>query len=102
MMRGVQRRSIPESGSALAMAPKMLLRRLPRRCSPVAFVWSNMAPEYQEVVERACRELIVAIVSVSEITRSVAEAGGSGLPPRETCHGIRVARFPVRCHPVRG
>jgi hypothetical protein len=59
-----------------------------------------MALDFQEVVEQAYCELIVAHREHSEIARSVAELGVSGSTPRETLH--EVARFAVRCHPVRG
>jgi hypothetical protein len=59
-----------------------------------------MALEFQKVVEQAYCELIVAHREHSEIARSVAELGVSGPTPRETLH--EVARFAVRCHPVRG
>jgi hypothetical protein len=59
-----------------------------------------MALEFQKVVEQAYCELIVAHREHSEVARSVAELGVSGPTPRETLH--EVARFAVRCHPVRG
>jgi hypothetical protein len=41
-------------------------------------------------------------VSVSEVARGFAKLAVSGPTPRETFNDICVARFAVRCHPVRG